>query len=157
MSIWKNVEQHYKQSLTLPVCSCWGAPPITSVLSDVRKCPAPTEYPVNYKCTIQYCQYHTKKKMGTWRIKAVNTTNYCKSDIQNSCKLAMKTERNVFINKRSIQTVSSSKQKQVSETLISSQDLNYLLYFKSLQNKLQTSFVNSYSTIIRWLFILQYK
>jgi len=33
------------------------------------------------------------------------------------------------ISKKSIQTVSSSKQKQVSETLISSQDLNYLPFF----------------------------
>lgn len=46
--------QYYRQSLTLPVCSCWGAPPITSILDGVRKCPAPTEYPVNQKCTIQY-------------------------------------------------------------------------------------------------------
>lgn len=109
---WTN--QFYKQSLTLPVCSCWGAPPITSVLSDVRKCPAPTEYPVNYKCTIQYCQYHTKKKMGTWRIKAVNTTNYCKSDIQNSCKLAMKTERNVFKYKQKVNTNSKFQQAETS-------------------------------------------
>lgn len=50
----QSLNQYYRQFLTLPVCSCWGAPPIISRLDGVRKCPAPTEYPANQKCTIQY-------------------------------------------------------------------------------------------------------
>lgn len=61
--------------------------------------------------------------------KAVKTTNYCESYSQTSCN-ENKKESFWNISKKSIHTVSSSKQKQASETLISSQDLSYPLYFK---------------------------
>lgn len=54
------------------------------------------------------------------------------------------------ISKRSLQTVSSIKQEIVSETLISSQELNYLPYFKR-QNQSQTPSVNAYSAIVQWV------
>lgn len=61
----------------------------------------------------------------------------------------MKTENFWNIGKRSIQTVSSSKQNQVSETLVSSQDLNYVPYFKTQYNKLQAPSVSAYSTVVQ--------
>lgn len=46
--------QGKKITLTLPVCSCWGAPPIISILFGDRKWPAPTAYPVQKQHSMKY-------------------------------------------------------------------------------------------------------